>query len=240
MTTTAAPQSFFPKTGHDPPRTSRSLVPGWKGGHSPLVTLCPSSPTPGASFEAEPCHRTASSWKSSHPQIQGGFPGRKKTIFFWETNDCRADATKAKDSLRRPSVLRQETQEASCQVWLRWGQKLLQTETSSPISWQTVDYWAPLSFMYKVSLKLTTVIIGSLACLSSSPRLLLDGRQGLPLSLYHQWSINTYWENKCRINYMAKVIYTLKFTWTRNLSIPAWIILQSFERLSPNDFKKWI
>lgn len=37
---------------------------------------------------------------------------------------------------------------------------------------------------------------------------------------------------------MAKVIYTLKFTWTRNLSTPAWIILQSFERLSPNDFKK--
>ena len=176
MTTTAAPQSFFQRQDVSPPEQEGLLYQDEKVA-TPHLLLYVLQAQPQVLALRPTLPQNSIFMEKFSPTNTGGFPGRKKAIFFWETNDSLVNATKAKDSLRRPSVLRQETQEGPCQVWLWWGQNLLQTETSSPISWQTVDYWVSLSFMYKVSLKLTTVIIGSLAYLRSSPGLLLDGRQ---------------------------------------------------------------
>lgn len=180
--------SFFPKTEHVPPPEQAGLLYQDEkvATHHLLLYVLPFHP--GASFEAEPCHRTASSWKSSHPQIQGGFLGERKLFFFWETNDWVGTKPGQLEKTQCPKARNKEPPARSS----GWDGPEFAPDWDfiSPISWQTVDYWVPLSFMYKVLMKLTTVIIGSLACLSSSPRLLLDGRQGLPLSLYHQWSIN--------------------------------------------------
>lgn len=82
LTTTSCPSVPFHREDIFPPRTSSSFVPEGKDCHSPLATLWPSSPTPGASFETQLCHRPASLWKSSHPQAQGVFLGERKPRSF--------------------------------------------------------------------------------------------------------------------------------------------------------------
>lgn len=98
----AAPQSFFHREEIFSPRTSSPFVPEGKDCHSPLATLWPSNPTPGASCETQLCHRPASLWKSSHPQTQGVFLGERKPCSFEKPMNAKWMPPKPRTACRGP------------------------------------------------------------------------------------------------------------------------------------------
>lgn len=213
----AAPQSFFHRGAIFPPEQAGLFVPVWRK-RLPLTTsyFMASHPSPrdGAIFATDQYL-----YGKALPHKHGGFSWEKEGHFLlenqWIPSRCHQSQQQLVKSQRpgigttRGSWPGLPEMRPNCSRWrfhLPFSNEQLIAE-------------------FHINLDIKSPWIFQVRFLSHpNPSTIAWWQGGTPLPLYHQWSVNTGWINKCGIDYIAKGNKVLKFTRTRNLSIPVWII----------------